>query len=121
MTELEWLACADGGAMFDFLWDDIGWRKLSNRKLGFFAAACARLTPEGKLPEGATRNMLDRIEVAERYLDGKATVEEVRRVWPLRYCHDPYLAVTWPEDSLAWSGSYRACEIYPSNVEKAIF
>jgi hypothetical protein len=68
VTEQEWLAATDPQAMLKFVRG-----KVSNRSLRLFAVACCRLRWEWLEP-GVPRQT---VEVAERYADGLATVEEL--------------------------------------------
>jgi hypothetical protein len=73
MTEAEWLACTDPQKMLAFL-EHSG--RASERKLRLFAVACCR-----RLPEAATYGRARKaLEVAERYADGLATLQELREV-----------------------------------------
>src|SRR5262249_29082458 len=77
MTEEQWLACADPEEMQDFIRDRMrDWIRdtATERKLRLFACACARrfwqrLDGPGRMA----------VEVSERYADGVATEEELRR------------------------------------------
>jgi hypothetical protein len=73
MTEGEWLNATDPQTMLEFL-EGSGWP--SERKLRLFAVACCR-----RLPEAATYGRARKaLEVAERYADGSATLQELREV-----------------------------------------
>jgi hypothetical protein len=64
VTEAEWLACVDPDLMLDFLQG-----RASDRKLGLFAAACARMAWH-LLEDVRSRRA---IEVGEGYLEGVAS------------------------------------------------
>src|SRR5260370_13288911 len=90
MTEGEWLECTDPAPMLESLRG-----KASDRKLRLFACACCRRVWD-LLPEMIIRQLVD---VAERYVDGKATVTELGRLRKLatraeaRYFQPHWLAV----------------------------
>ena len=76
MNEQEWLACDDPVKMIHFLFE--GSRRLldrtvaypiSDRKLRLFACAACSAFP--------VPNEMDAVEVAERYADGLATIEQL--------------------------------------------
>lgn len=67
MTEAEWLASTDPRPMLEFLRG-----KASDRKLRLFACACCRRI-WGWLGEKSRHA----IEVTERYLEGRASLEEL--------------------------------------------
>ncbi|HYH68449.1 MAG TPA: hypothetical protein VD866_27395 [Urbifossiella sp.] len=69
MSESEWATATEPHPMLVFLWS-VG---VSPRKLQLFAAACCRRVWH-RLPDPRSRRA---VEVAERYADGEATVEEV--------------------------------------------
>jgi hypothetical protein len=68
MTEAEWLACTDPQKMLGFLEG-----KASDRKFQLLAAACGRSLWHLITDERSRRT----VEVAERYVDGEATGEEM--------------------------------------------
>jgi hypothetical protein len=68
MTEAEWLNCTDPAPMLDFIR-----AKVSDRKLRLFAFACVRRIWH-LLKDDVSRGA---IEIAERFVDGQATAEEV--------------------------------------------
>src|SRR4051812_2417670 len=70
MTASEWATCTDPTAMVQFLGTS---RKLSQRKWRLFAVACCRRVWH-VLPDPRSRSA---VEVAERYADGFASVEEL--------------------------------------------
>jgi hypothetical protein len=68
VTEAEWLGCTDPTPMLEFLR-----RKVSDRKLRLFLCACSRQT--GHLL--TDQRSWQAVEVAERYVDGLASPEEL--------------------------------------------
>jgi hypothetical protein len=88
MTEAKWLACTDPQKMLEFLWG-----KASERKLRLFAVAAAREKHRPSQPP-------EIIEVAERFADGLATLDEIRSYWL-----EPggLNEVTWPERPNEWA------------------
>lgn len=86
MTEAEWLASFDPGPMLEFLKG-----KVSDRKFRLFSCACYRRIWH-KLPEVSRQT----VEVAERFVDGKATSVELRSARQLvmsQYGGSEWLAV----------------------------
>src|SRR5476651_275050 len=79
MTEAEWLACADPGAMLCFLEktqkkpSNRKWSKFTERKQRLFACACCRRIWHRLVDERSRRA----VEVAERCADGSVTKEEI--------------------------------------------
>jgi hypothetical protein len=71
MDEEQWLSCTDPTPMLEFLRDS---GKLSERKARLFAVACCHLLDPGLLASEPARIA---VEVAERYLDGLASKEEL--------------------------------------------
>src|SRR5437870_994277 len=69
MTEQEWLACPDPTPMLDFLRD-----KASDRKLRLFAVACCCRILRLLTDQRSVNSLL----VADRYLDGAASLDELR-------------------------------------------
>src|SRR5687768_10309303 len=104
MTEVEWLAGADGVPLLDFIRP-----AASDRKLLLFSCACARrflpvLWYEGRYEE--------EVGVVERFADGGATEAEVleaRCYWPWGFTFLP------PDrsepDDMAWCAPDRQAEI----------
>jgi hypothetical protein len=74
VTDQEWDRCTEPAPMLEFLRDS---GKLSERKARLFAAACCRGVWD-QVGEPPTRGA---VEVAERYADGLATAEELRRAY----------------------------------------
>jgi hypothetical protein len=70
MTEAEWLACSDPEAAVELVW-----RTASDRKVRLIACGCCRLAWAWLIDE-RSRNV---VEVSERFADGLATSDEVRR------------------------------------------
>jgi hypothetical protein len=70
MTEAEWLACAEPVRMLDFL--ETG-NKVSNHKLTLLAASGLRSSP---IYPGREREVLIRLETAERFADGRVSISE---------------------------------------------
>jgi hypothetical protein len=97
MTEAEWLACADPTPMLRFLES-----KVSERKLRLFACACCRriwhLLSDQKSKIA--------VEVAERYADRQATLDELKTV------SEAAIAASWAvQDELdgAWPTEPTCC------------
>lgn len=84
MTEAEWLSCSDPQPMLSHLGSEADARKL----LLFCVAAVRSVASD-------SREVQVRLEVAERYADGKVGTDEVRRWWGE---HLP-----WPENPRAWA------------------
>ncbi len=74
MTESDWLACTDPQQMLEFLKG-----KASDRKLRLFAAACCRLVWESLTTDPSRRA----VETAEKYANGLATDEVLRRAYSM--------------------------------------
>jgi hypothetical protein len=72
VTEAEWLACADGSA----LWHHLIQGGVSARKERLYAVACCRRV-EHLLPAAAAAH-LRLIEACERFADGLATADDLR-------------------------------------------
>lgn len=70
MTEAEWLSCADPAAMLRHVCDGA---RASQRQLRLFGAACCRRVWL-RLTDPRSRRA---VEVAERYADGAATIEQL--------------------------------------------
>src|SRR5262245_48259221 len=103
MTEEQWLSCADPEQMQDFIRDRMrGWIRdtATERKLRLFACACARRF--WHLLDGRGRKA---VEVSERYADGAATEEELRRAREdaTRVAEETSKAVTWVAAGAAWT------------------
>ncbi len=73
MTEAEWLACNDPTPMLDWLTGRIP--PPSERKIRLLLAGCARQVWD-RIPP---REMREAVEIAERYADGTAALEELSR------------------------------------------
>jgi hypothetical protein len=70
MTEADWLACPDPGALLAYLRRSVGGGgHVCQRRLRLFACGCARRIWD-LLPDGRSRRA---VEAAERYADGLAT------------------------------------------------
>lgn len=70
MTETEWLACTDAEKMMKFLWKS---EKITDRKRRLFGVAvCQRIW--NYLTDERSRTA---VEVAAKYADGEATLEEL--------------------------------------------
>ena len=82
MTEAEWLAATDPGAMFQWLRDRTP--PPTERKWRLLLAGCARQV-WGQIPPGQNR---ETVETAERYADGGAADEELKK------CQTAYYTVT---------------------------
>jgi hypothetical protein len=80
MTELEWLACTEPEKMLAFQRN-----KASDRKLRLFAVACCRRIPR---LDGDRANS-KAVEVAERYVEGLATDDDLATAALEVYC-SPY-------------------------------
>jgi hypothetical protein len=71
MTEAEWLACTEPGAMLEFVKG-----KASDRKLRYFLVACARRV----LPSSPDEDMIEALAAAERFADGIETRYRLARI-----------------------------------------
>jgi hypothetical protein len=71
MDETEWLGCVDPAGMLDYLGN-----QASDRKVRLFACACVRLKWR-QLIYAAPR---DAVDLAERFAEGQATLEEVEQM-----------------------------------------
>jgi hypothetical protein len=86
MTEAEWLACTDPEKMLDFLQG-----KVTDRKLRLFTAACCYAeNPAANIPA---------YDIVERFADGQASLDEVRKYWGLADVGGP----AWPEQPFNWA------------------
>jgi hypothetical protein len=87
MTEAEWLTCADPGPMLQYVGEELG-----HRKLRLYSVACCRLILH-LMPDDRA---LHALEVAERYVDDLATIEELRppRTLPATPAWTPSTAAT---------------------------
>ena len=72
MNEEQWLSGADPTLMLDHLRESVG---ASDRKLRLFAVACCRRLLHLRWPDAVQ----EALEVAERFVDGQATAEDLRR------------------------------------------
>jgi hypothetical protein len=84
MTEAEWAACSDPSIMLEFLRD-----RGSDRKLRLFSASCCRRLWSLFWHEDIARS----VELAERFAEGRATDEELRRADEL---------AMWAGDDASW-------------------
>jgi hypothetical protein len=115
VTESEWLACADPGAMLRRLNGDRDYAAglpaapPSDRKLRLYACACARQAWH-LLSDPRGRNA---VEVAERYADGEGDLTD-----RLRRC-DSYLDLEAPHGP-AWVLAFNACRPNPDRLREAI-
>jgi hypothetical protein len=78
MTEAEWLGATDPAEMLTFL---RGTGKATDRKLRLFAVACCR----GIWPLLLDKRSRQAVDVAERFADGEAGLEELKRVLVAAY------------------------------------
>jgi hypothetical protein len=76
MTESDWMTCNDAAAMLEALRDRTG-----DRKMRLFACACAR-DIWSQLSDADSRRA---VEVAERFADGSASLEQLRDAGNLAY------------------------------------
>ena len=72
MNEEQWLSDADPTLMLDYLRES---GRASDRKLRLFAVACCRRLLHLRWPD----SVQEALEVAERFADGQATAEDLRR------------------------------------------
>jgi hypothetical protein len=110
----QWDTCENSGWM---LWalDKLGYS--NHPVLGRYACDCARYTPIGdgktvqdRMTDASSRNA---VSVAENYLDGRATIEELQRA---RYCveraeeeaYSHYLACRVPNELIPYSAALMA-------------
>ena len=92
MTEAEWLACTDPEKMMTFLWKS---EKITGRKRRLFGVAvCRRI--RHYLTDERSRTA---VEVAERYADGEATLEELTVAYDVAF--DVADALTESKDASA--------------------
>jgi hypothetical protein len=92
MTEAQWQGGTDPVPMVEFLRG-----RASDRKLRLFVVACSRLEDD------RSPTIVSMFEAAERLADGRATREEVRRLW----LHPPTVNdYAWPERPFEWASSY---------------
>lgn len=95
MTEKQWLTANDPTPMLEFLRG-----KVSDRKLALFAVACSYRVRE--ISPGTPFRTA--VEVAERYVEGRATEEEMRTAWNAAH---PYRSLP---DGNAELAAYQGCE-----------
>jgi hypothetical protein len=74
MNETDWLASTNPQAMLAFLRTS---GKASDRKLRLFVCACARSVWPWLVQDSSRKA----VEVAERYADGLASLEEMAQAW----------------------------------------
>src|SRR5438067_1274666 len=97
MTEAEWMTCTDPTPMLEFLQDA---EKLSERKARLFAAACCRRI----WPLMSHQDSFRSIEMAEQFVDGNATKEDVRKAEELAmWAGDDASWTSMREASIAWA------------------
>jgi hypothetical protein len=79
MTESEWDACTDPQKMLEYLCADRGEarRRAGRRRLRLFACACLR----GVWPLLRKAGSRQAVEVAERFVDGLASEQELHRAY----------------------------------------
>jgi hypothetical protein len=95
MTEAEWLACTNLDTMMAHLQQ--GAAAVSDRKWRLFAIACARRAWHSLVDVAADRAG---IEVAERYVEGQATLEELHRAYEA-ITEEPFDGDYWDDFSPA--------------------
>ncbi len=112
MTEVEWLACNDPQKMLGFLRS--GWRrwlpwrsrpicKTSERSLRLFACACFR--SQMAHSDGRTDQSLAAVAAVERWLDGQASWQDLRKARPHCWITPPERA--WPAAAgAAWYDAF---------------
>src|SRR5262245_996761 len=102
MTEAEWLTGEHPNT--EMMLKRLG-TNASPRKLRLFLVACARRA----LPSGADKEMLEALDVAERFADGLVKRSDLKRTretltkshsarakrWPLLYAHDVRMVPAW--------------------------
>jgi hypothetical protein len=112
MTEADWLACTDPQKMLDSLRG-----KASERKLRLFACACCR-----RVWHLLTREQpRDAVATAERYADGLAGPEELRRGWSAvrKALSVAPLRTGWEEALTAALHAATPGTLYPEGAAKA--
>ena len=102
MTEAEWLACEDPVKMLDRL------KRRGDRKLRLLAVACCYLSRRGEMNAMWTKHY----EVVERWVDGAATLREVRRVWG-----GTDEGPSWPERAFEWANDFAFRAMIPKHEQ----
>jgi hypothetical protein len=110
MTEAEWLACKDPQPMLEFLRG-----RASDRKLRIFGVACCLRIYSEKIGEANSRRA---IKLAEKYVEGLATEQELRaqRSGPPMF---PYSTCVVQPDGPALLPAMIECAVYTGRVVEA--